>query len=297
MTWLLSLFSRQYPPRQAFTIIFLSSALWGVLWVPMRHLETLGLNGLWAVALFHFLPALAMLPFMRGLLRVPQQDRLPIFFAGLLMGIGFVLYSLGLIVASVTKTVVLFYMTPIWSSALAYFVLQERAGAGRWIAITAAIAGCGLITGLIDEALFFDPLDFLGLASGVFWALGSVFIRRYEKLNYTHVTFLQYLLGSMLALGAAVLYEPSMPVAAIWLSAAIPAFVASCVMFLPTALLMFRIMQYVSPGLVGIFMLSEALVAALSAALFLSEALLPMQWAGVVMILATGVFVGVREGK
>jgi drug/metabolite transporter (DMT)-like permease len=101
----------------------------------------------------------------------------------------------------------------------------------------------------------------------------------------------------MLALGAAVLYEPSMPVGAIWLSAAIPAFVASCVMFLPTALIMFRIMQYVSPGLVGIFMLSEALVAALSAALFLGEALLPMQWAGVVMILATGVFVGVREGK
>ena len=79
---------------------------------------------------------------------------------------------------------------------------------------------------------------------------------------------------------------------------AIPlAFLASAVVFLPSALLIFRIMQYVSPGLVGILMLSEALVAAVSAAFWLGETLSSLQWVGVGAILTTGVFVGFCEGK
>jgi len=76
-----------------------------------------------------------------------------------------------------------------------------------------------------------------------------------------------------------------------------PAFIASAVVFLPSALLIFRIMQYVSPGLVGILMLSEALVAAVSAAFWLGETLSLTQWLGVGVILATGVLVGLFEGK
>ena len=296
MAWAFSLFSREYPPRQAFAIIVLSSAVWGVLWVPMRHLEALGLEGLWAVVLFHILPAFAMAPFMRGLWRAAPRDRLPAIVAGLLMGAGFVLYSLGLIVASVTKTVMLFYMTPIWSTALAYFVLRERAGAARWLAIVAALAGCGLVTGITESALKFDPLDLLGLGSGLFWAMGSVVIRRYDRLDYIHVTFSQYLFGGVLALMAAAVVAAPIPALSVWAVAVVPAFVTSSVVFLPTALLIFRIMQYVSPGLVGVLMLSEAVVAALSAAFYLGEALTPPQWVGVSVILATGVFIGISEG-
>ena len=55
------------------------------------------------------------------------------------------------------------------------------------------------------------------------------------------------------------------------------AFLASTVVFLPPALLIFRIMQYVSPGLVSILMLSEVLVAALSSSLLLQEGLILSQ--------------------
>ena len=62
MIWFSSLFTREYEQRQALLIIFLASSFWGVLWVPMRHIEAMGLSGLWVVVLFHFLPALVMLP-------------------------------------------------------------------------------------------------------------------------------------------------------------------------------------------------------------------------------------------
>ena len=297
MIWFLSLFTREYEQRHALLIIFLASSFWGVLWVPMRHIEAMGLSGLWVVVLFHFLPALAMLPLIVRTAPSSRRDWGRAAVAGALMGAGFALYALGLVVASVTKTVILFYMTPIWSTVIAYFVLRERAGWGRWLAIAAALVGCALVTGVNRDELRFDPADLLGLLSGLFWALGSVMIRRYEGLNFVHVSFLQYLTGGIMALLAALYLGDPLPQLNAFLQAIPPAFLASVVVFLPSVLLIFRIMQYVSPGLVGILMLSEALVAAVSAAFWLGETLAPMQWIGVTAILATGVFIGFYEGK
>ena len=297
MIWFLSLFTREYEQRHALLIIFLASSFWGVLWVPMRHIEAMGLSGLWVVVLFHFLPALAMLPLIVRTAPSLRRDWGRAAVAGALMGAGFALYALGLVVASVTKTVILFYMTPIWSTVIAYFVLRERAGWGRWLAIAAALVGCALVTGVNRDELRFDPADLLGLLSGLFWALGSVMIRRYDGLNFVHVSFLQYLSGGIMALLAALYLGDPLPQLSAFLQAIPPAFLASVVVFLPSVLLIFRIMQYVSPGLVGILMLSEALVAAVSAAFWLGETLSSTQWIGVGAILTTGVFIGFYEGK
>jgi drug/metabolite transporter (DMT)-like permease len=297
MIWFLSLFTREYEQRHALLIIFLASSFWGVLWVPMRHIEAMGLSGLWVVVLFHFLPALAMLPLIVRTAPSSRRDWGRAAVAGALMGAGFALYALGLVVASVTKTVILFYMTPIWSTVIAYFVLRERAGWGRWLAIAAALVGCALVTGVNRDELRFDPADLLGLLSGLFWALGSVMIRRYDGLNFVHVSFLQYLFGGIMALLAALYLGDPIPQLNAFLQAIPPAFLASVVVFLPSVLLIFRIMQYVSPGLVGILMLSEALVAAVSAAFWLGETLSSTQWIGVGAILTTGVFIGFYEGK
>ena len=297
MSWFLSLFNREFEQRHALLIIFLASSFWGVLWVPMRHIEAMGLSGLWVVVLFHFLPALAMLPLIVRTAPSLRRDWGRAALAGALMGAGFALYALGLVVASVTKTVILFYMTPIWSTVIAYFVLRERAGWGRWLAIAAALVGCALVTGVSRDELRFDPADLLGLLSGLFWALGSVMIRRYDGLNFVTVSFLQYLFGGIMALLAALYLGDPLPQLNAFLQAIPPAFLASVVVFLPSVLLIFRIMQYVSPGLVGILMLSEALVAAVSAAFWLGETLSSMQWIGVGAILTTGVFIGFYEGK
>ena len=56
-----------------------------------------------------------------------------------------------------------------------------------------------------------------------------------------------------------------------------------------------RIMQYMSPGRVGILMLSEALVAVISAMFFLGELLSFDQWIGVFVILSAGVVVAFND--
>jgi drug/metabolite transporter (DMT)-like permease len=50
-----------------------------------------------------------------------------------------------------------------------------------------------------------------------------------------------------------------------------------------------------SPGLVGILMLSEALIAVITSMLFIGEVLNFAQWAGVIIILAAGITVGLAK--
>ena len=295
ITMLTHVFSRRYTHHHAMLIVLLASALWGVLWIPMRYVESFGLSGLWVVSIFHLLPALVICPFVIRAYVIERRHWLITGLASGLMGLGFVLYGLGLVTASVTKTTVLFYLTPVWATLFAYIVLSERFDFGRWLAIIGGITGCLLVMRVNPFAFGYESADLLGLISGLAWAAGSVVIRRYPNANFLHITFIQYLVGGLLAGGAAFFFGDTTP-ALNQVVAALPvAFLASTVMFLPSVLLIFRIMQYLSPGLVGLLMLSEVLVAALSSWLILHETFTPWQWSGVVTILCTGVFVGLSQ--
>ena len=78
------------------------------------------------------------------------------------MGIGFVLCGLGLVVASVIKTTVLFYLTPLWATLFAYVALSERVGLGRWLAIAGGLLGCLLVMRVNPLSSDYDKADLLG---------------------------------------------------------------------------------------------------------------------------------------
>ena len=295
ITVLTHVFSRRYTHQHAMLIVLLASALWGVLWIPMRYVESFGLSGLWVVSIFHLLPAIVICPFVIRAYVIERRHWLITALASGLMGLGFVLYGLGLVAASVTKTTVLFYLTPVWATLFSYIVLPVLLDYGRWLAIAGGIAGCLLVMGVNPLAFGYDSADLLGLISGLAWAAGSVVIRRYPNANFLHITFIQYLVGGLLAGGSAFFVGDATPSLDQVVAALPVAFLASTVMFLPSVLLIFRIMQYLSPGLVGLLMLSEVLVAALSSWLILNETLTPWQWGGVVTILCTGLFVGLNQ--
>lgn len=46
MSMLTHIFVRRYAYHHAFLIVFLASAIWGALWVPMRYAESSGTSGL-----------------------------------------------------------------------------------------------------------------------------------------------------------------------------------------------------------------------------------------------------------
>ena len=161
--------------------------------------------------------------------------------------------------------------------------------------LSSAIWGVLWVQMRYAESFDYDKADLLGLLAGMAWALGSVVIRRFPNADFLHITFVQYSVGGLLAGTAAFVMGDVFPETHRLIAVLPVTFLASTVVFLPPVLLIFRIMQYVSPGLVGILMLSEVLVAALSSWLFLQEALTLSQWADVRTILGTGVFVGLTD--
>ena len=82
------IFVRRSAHHHALLIVFLSSAIWGVLWVPMRYAESFGISGLLVVTLFHVLPAIAILPFIARAYVAYRQHRLVSFIAGGGYGLG-----------------------------------------------------------------------------------------------------------------------------------------------------------------------------------------------------------------
>ena len=259
------------------------------MWLPMREAESLGLAPIWVQGLFMLMPALVMMPFALRATLAARRHWLIYLVAGGLINAGFTCFGLGLMMASVSKTTVLFYLMPVWGTILGRVWLGERPGGLRWLAVGAAVVGCALVMQLDPWRMAFEPVDLLGLSSGLLWGAGSAVLRRYPEADFRNTTFVQYCFGVVLA-GLVIMIidvpAPALPD----IAAAIPWAVAfGAFLFLPALMLVFRISQYLSPGLVGILMLSEVLVAATTAALFLGERLYPAQLLGVGLIMAAGV--------
>lgn len=276
-------------------MVFVASSLWGLLWVPMRLTESMGVAPLWVQFWFTTMPALFLACLcLRSTLR--ERENWTIYLmSGMCIGMGYTLYAVGLLVGSVSKTTVLFYLTPIWSTLLGMVFLAERPSLRRWGAIAMATLGCCLVMQINPVEMRLAPVDMLGLLSGVFWGMGTVVLRRYPDIDYRNATFAQYLSGTLITAVAILFLAEEAPELLATGKAAAMGAVFGILVFMSSFLMIIRIMQYMSPGRVGILMLSEALVAVISAMIFLGETLSMAQWIGVTVILTAGVVVALTD--
>ncbi len=293
----MNLFTRQYSTRVAYALVALSSTIWGLLWIPLRLVNEYGLHPIWVNALFMVLPAITLGFVCWRTLVANRHHWRALLAIAFFMGGGFVFYATGLIVASVSKTTVLFYLTPVWATVFGLFFLGERSNAKRWLAIGAALVGCLLVMRLNPLNLQFERADMFGFASGLFWGVGSVCVRRFPQVSYIAVTFSQYVAGALLAVIVGLIINAPIPEMGTIAKALPVSYVIAAMIFMPTVLIILRISQYVSPGLVGILMLSEVVFAVASSHVLLGEVMNGWQWLGVVAILLIGVWLGITANE
>lgn len=280
-------FSQQLPKRQALLAVFISSSVWGLLWIPLRWLDDLGYKDLWSTFAFMVIPILPLLIFAWRRMRKDTQH-MPIYLlAGGLIGAGFGLYCTGLVIGSVTKTTLLFYLTPVWTSVLGMIFLGEKATISRWLANILGLTGCVLILGINTGNIVLQGADALGFLAGLAWAFGGVAIRRFPQADYVTMVLWQYILGAIMTLAVIALIATPPPSLSQTIDG-MPIAILTAAVFLPTMILIFRISQYTSPGLVALLMMSEVVFAVLSAMLLLDETMTILQWAGAICILSTG---------
>jgi drug/metabolite transporter (DMT)-like permease len=266
----------------------------GLYWIPLRAFEAAGLQGPWATVALNA----AAFVCAAGLLVVRRRT----FFSNggrfhlgcAVLGVAFLLYTGAFLFTTIVNVIVFFYLLPLWGFVLARMVIGERITVVRWVSIVLGLGGVLTVTG-VDFGI---PLpstggDWMALAAGFLWALGSLIVlidERGHAVDYgigfiLWSTALAALAGwGLTQAGAA---PPPAPVidgaVLLWLLAfglliVLPGNFAT--LYGPTVL---------NPGIVGLFFMTEISVGAVTAAILTDEPFGLRQIVGIVAISAAGV--------
>lgn len=286
------------PTLLASLIVFVGATAWGVYWIPVRTLEEAGLSSGWAVAAFN-VPALAIAIFVPFFFARPRTETMRLIaLAGVFAGFGFAFYAMGLILTSVVRATLLFYLTPVWSTLLAMAFLRERPGPARWLALALGFGGLGLTLGAspADIAGNFGLGETLGLLSGFAWACAAVVIRKIGESEGSsraidvRLVLHQFFWTIVVAAAMAALLGQETPTASFVAGAYTPGVIAFSVMILISLYAIFWAIGRLSPGRSGLLMMSEVVVAVISASVLLpEEAMNAREWLGAALIVSAGV--------
>ncbi len=269
-----------------------SGVVWGLFWIPLRALDGSGVTGAWATVLFYLVPAVLFLPIALWRWRALLAGGWGLQLTGLVTGTAVVLYADGLVYTEVIRAMLLYYMTPVWSTLLARLILKEPITAVRWLAIALGFSGMLVIFGIdVGAPLPRNVGDWMALAGGFCWAIAAVRMRGDTKSSAIEFTSLHFLLGAPVAVLIALLPlagAHELPDAAT-AAAVLPWLLPTPVIVVVTG--SFAAMwgaSRLNPGIVGILFMTEISVGTATAAIWAGEPFGAREIVGVALITAAG---------
>jgi drug/metabolite transporter (DMT)-like permease len=162
-----------------------ASTFWGLMWYPLRLLEAAGLDGLWTTWVSFAAAALPGLwlawPKRRELFDQPGL----LLLVALVNGWLNVAFVLALLDGNVVRVLLLFYLSPLWSTLLAWWWLGERPHAVGLATLVLAMIGAMIM--LWDPAIGFPwpqgQADWLAISAGLGFSISNVLVRRLNHLS------------------------------------------------------------------------------------------------------------------
>ncbi len=279
--------------------ILASTVLWGTWWIPLRRLDAIGVGSIWATGGGLLVPALALLPVLFIHRRRIAAGRAPLMLGAFFFAAALALYAEGLLRGHIARVILLFYLTPVWSTLLARAMLGQPITGRRMLTLALGLAGM-LVILEVDNAspLPRDAGEWLGLASGVVWGLAMVYAQRTPRHPVVDKTALQFVFAALLF--AALTAIPggrdwSMRIdidtaALAWLLAF--AFAWN----LPVVWLTFYGGGKIEPGRVAILLMMEVAIGIVTASLFTAEPFGLREALGAALILGAGAAEFVKLG-
>ena len=287
------LFSKYHSTLNLSIALTISAAFWGLFWIPLRQLESSGISASWTVIIFNAFPLIVLVPLFFLFFSKFKQSLKPILYASLAIGMAITFYSKGLVETTVIRATLLFYLTPIWSTIFGIIWLSEKLTFGRVASIIIAIIGLLLL--LSGSHSGNKPLnigDFYGLMSGIFWGLGATFINRWSNMNIIPLTLFCFIFSTIFSLFFPLYFVPEiLPDLSLIINSIYTIFIWANLLLLPSFCIIFFTAKFLSPGRVGILMMSEVIVAMFSASILIpDEKMFPIQWLGAFAILLAGFY-------
>jgi drug/metabolite transporter (DMT)-like permease len=269
-------------------IVATTGVLWGFYWLPVRHMAILGWQGPWGTAAITAAAALGLMPFAMRQMRALGAAHWSTL-AVLVMGGGaFALYSIGFVYGRVALVILLFFLTPIWSTLLARFVMGWHTPTLRYLAIAIGLVGLGLMLSAGGTAPIPKSLgEWLGLISGVLWSVTTTVLRARPAVPPVPAAWLFAMGACVTALVMAVVLEP-MPDQVTMAQVATAVITGGLWWGVSIAALMWAVMR-LDPARVGILLMSEVLIGTVGAALIAGEVLTAIEVLGGGLVLLAGV--------
>jgi len=274
--------------------ILASTVLWGTWWIPLRKLDALGFGTIWSTGGGLLIPLLVMLPVLIIRRRHIARAGLPLLLSAFFFACALALYAEGMLRGHVARVILLFYLTPVWSTLLARLMLGEPITPRRVLTLVFGLSGL-LVILEVDNAspLPRDVGEWLGLASGFAWGLAMVYTRRARAHPVADKVALQFVFLFLLfvaltaipggrqwsATGLDAAFSPQLW---LWLAG------FALVWNLPVVWLTFYGGARIEPGRVAILLMLEVAIGIVTAAVFTNEPFGLREFAGAVLIISAG---------
>ena len=280
--------------------ILASTVLWGTWWIPLRKLDALGFGSIVTTGGGLLIALLVMLPVI-----IMHRKRIAAAGAPLLLGAFFfacalALYAEGMLRGQVARVILLFYLTPVWSTLLARFMLAQPIGPRRVLTLVFGLAGM-LVILEVDHAspLPRDVGEWLGLASGIFWGLSMVYTQRTQTHPVVDKVALQFIFVFLIFIALTII-----PGGREWSAVDFDITVTSLgwllgfafVWNLPVVWLTFYGGGRIEPGRVAILLMMEVAIGIVTASIFTDEPFGLRELIGAVLIVSAGITEFVKVG-
>ena len=272
-------------------IVTATGALWGLYWLPVRQLAELGLSGAWGTLIIVSAAAILLVPFaVNGWRRL--ADASPLALISIAMGgVAFVLYSVAFVYGRVAIVILLFFLTPVWSTLIGRFLMGWQTPRLRIAAIVVGLVGLALMLGADGDVPVPDGTgEWLALTSGILWSFATTGIRTTPELEPSAASFVFAAGACAGAIVLAPLLEPfpGFVVETVWPALGL-AFAAGGLWWGASMAGLMWATRRLDPARVGILLMSEVLIGTISAAMLAGEYLGVLEIIGGALVLCAGV--------
>jgi drug/metabolite transporter (DMT)-like permease len=263
---------------------------WGFYWLPVRALADLGLVGAWGTLVITLAAAAVLFPFaLAGRRRLAAVD--PLALASILLGgAAFALYSVGFLYGRVAIIILLWFLSPVWSTLIGRYLMGWPTPRLRVAAIVVGLTGLALMLGGDGQAPFPRGVgEWMSLVGGVLWSFSTTGIRTKSEIDPLLAAFVFAVGAALAALILAPFLGPLPRLPAYDTAKAIGLALATGGLWWGASMagLMWATMR-LDPARVAILLMTEVLTGALSASFLANERLRGAEMLGGALVLCAG---------